>query len=140
MLIDTSTEFGQRVTERLRDEDVVWLTTVTASGQPIPVPVWFLWDGEDGVLIYSYPNTPKLRNIEQNPRVSLNFDSDGFGGNIVQFDGEARIEHDGPPAIEVPEMLEKYDEGIRRLGMTPESFSDALPARIWVQLTKLRGH
>lgn len=140
MLIDTSTEFGQRVTKRLQEESIVWLTTVTPEGQPIPVPVWFLWDGDQQVIVFSRPNTPKLRNIEQNPRVSLNFDSDGVGGDIVQFDGEARVVQDGPPAIQVEEMMEKYAQGIERIGMSPESFSDAYSVRVEVTLKKLRGH
>jgi hypothetical protein len=28
---------------RLRAEPIIWLTTVTRSGQPQSTPVWFLW-------------------------------------------------------------------------------------------------
>ena len=54
---DTTTDFGRRVERRLRDEYLVWLTTVRADGLPQPSPVWFLWDGET-VLIYSQPGKP----------------------------------------------------------------------------------
>lgn len=39
-LIDQDTEFGARVLGHLRDEIVVWLTTVTPGGAPLPSPVW----------------------------------------------------------------------------------------------------
>ncbi len=28
---------------RLQSEPIIWLTTVTPSGQPQSTPVWFLW-------------------------------------------------------------------------------------------------
>ena len=51
---DDSTEIGARAERRLREEEIAWLTTVRADGQPQSVPVWFLWDG-DAFLIYSQP-------------------------------------------------------------------------------------
>ena len=77
MEIDTSTEFGARVEQRLADERIIWLVTTDREGAPQPSPVWFIWDGESA-LMYSQPNTPKLRNIEANPRVSLHFNSDEY--------------------------------------------------------------
>jgi len=50
-MIDESTEFGVRVAARLREETVVWLTTVTPSGAPLLRPVGFLWDGGDIVVL-----------------------------------------------------------------------------------------
>ena len=44
-VIDEGTEFGARVARHLREDVVVWLTTVTPSGAPLPAPVWFIWDG-----------------------------------------------------------------------------------------------
>ena len=124
MKIDTTSEFGQRVARRLRDETVGWLTTVGPDGTPQPSPIWFLWDGET-VLMYSRPDTPKLRNIERNPRVALNLDGDGRGGDIVILTGEARIDREAPAATDYPEYLEKYRQGFARNGMTPEWFAEA---------------
>ena len=67
--IDFSTDFGKRVLGRLQDEQVAWLTTVSTKGEPQPSPVWFLWEN-DSVLVYSQPNTPKLRAIQGNPNVT----------------------------------------------------------------------
>jgi PPOX class probable F420-dependent enzyme len=139
MQIDTSTEFGARVARRLRDETVMWLTTVRADGTPDPSPIWFHWDGES-FLIYSQPNTPKLRNIERSPNVALNFDGNGTGGDIIIFNGQARIAPDEPPAHQVPDYAAKYTQGFQRIGMTPEQFSQAYSIPIRVTPTRVRGH
>src|SRR5215470_16404935 len=93
--LDLNTEFGARVARRLREERVIWLTTVGRDLTPQPSLVWFLPDVET-LLIYSKPNMPKLRNIEQNPTVALNFDSDSRGGNVVIITGTAIIDRQAP--------------------------------------------
>ena len=96
-MIDEGTEFGARVARRLREETVVWLTTVTPAGAPLPRPVGFLWDGDETVVIYSQPGA-RVRNIAANPKVTLNFDGDGHGGNVVVLSGIARLDADAPTA------------------------------------------
>ena len=64
-MIDESSEFGARVAKRLREEKVVWLTSVTPGGSPIPSPVWFWWDGEETVRMFSLPDTARGRNLEK---------------------------------------------------------------------------
>jgi len=139
MQIDTTTDFGKRVERRLREETIVWLTTVRRDGTPQPSPVWFLWEGES-VLMYSRPNQQKQRNIERNPKVSLNFDGDGHGGNIIVITGEAKVVADAPPATAVPEYVAKYAEPIKRIGMDADSFAQAYSLAIRIILTDVRGH
>ena len=91
MEIDTSTDFGARAARHLEDDRIIWLATVGPDGTPQPSPVWFLWDG-DTVLIYSQPSTPKLRNIEQHPRVSLHFNCTPSGGDVVILTGDASVD------------------------------------------------
>src|SRR3954463_2150962 len=117
-------DFGTRVERRLRDDVVAWLTTVRRDGLPQPSPIWFLWDG-DTVLVYSRPETQKLRNIAHSPLVSLNLDGDGRGGDIVVLSGEAEIRPDDPPADRVPDYVAKYDAGFRRIGMTAVTFAQS---------------
>jgi PPOX class probable F420-dependent enzyme len=50
-MLDPSSEFGARAARRLREEKLAWLTTVGPNGTPQPVPVLFLWNGEDSILI-----------------------------------------------------------------------------------------
>jgi hypothetical protein len=56
-MLDTTTEARGRVERRLREEQIVCMTTVRSNGQPQSVPVWFFWDGEK-FLIYSRKYTP----------------------------------------------------------------------------------
>jgi PPOX class probable F420-dependent enzyme len=138
-VIDESTEFGARAARRLRDEIVVWMTTVTPGGGPVPRPVWFHWDGGDSVLMYSQPKT-RIRNLEASPRVSLNFDGDGDGGDIVYLSGAAEIDDDAPPAHEHAEYLAKYDAHIARLGMTPEAFAESYSVPVRIRIARVGGH
>ena len=82
-MLDETTEFGSHATARLRDDIIGWLTTVSSEGAPRPVPIWFLWDGDRSMLLYSRPGKQKLRNVATNPKVSLNLDSDGVDADIV---------------------------------------------------------
>ena len=82
-MLDTTTEAGSRAERRLREEEVAWLTTVRADGQPQSVPLWFLWDGK-AFLIYSQQDRQKLKNIGRNPRVGLNLNSNATGGDVVR--------------------------------------------------------
>lgn len=80
-MIDETSEFGRRVARHLREEHVVWLTTVTPSGAPLPRPVGFLWDGEQTVSVYSQAGA-RIRNLTANPKVTLSFGGDGQGGDM----------------------------------------------------------
>ena len=139
MKIDTTTEFGQRVMRRLQEEQVIWLTTVDARRTPQPRPVWFLWEGET-FLIYSQPDTAKVRHIRRNPQVALHFDGNERGGDIIVFVGAARIAKEAPAGNENSDYLAKYRSGIERLGSTPARFAGDYSTAIRVQPTRVRGH
>jgi PPOX class probable F420-dependent enzyme len=139
VIVDESTAFGARVAAHLREEIVVWMTTVTPAGGPLPMPVWFLWEGGESVLMYSRESA-RVRNLAANPRVSLNFDGDGGGGDIVVLTGSAAVDPGAPPANEVGAYVQKYADHIRRIGHTPESFAEAYSVPVRIELTRLRGH
>ena len=121
---------------RLREETIIWLTTVTAAGQPQSTPVWFLWDGDE-FSIYGSKDGPKTRNIEQNPRVSLHLEGNGRGGGNVIFEGTARVDADGPRADAVPSYLDKYGSLISQM-WTLATFADDYPHLIRVAPTRAR--
>lgn len=139
MVVDDSTEFGARAARHLTDEVVVWLTTVSPRGAPLPMPVWFHWDGEDSVSVYSQPGA-RVRNLESNPHVTLNFAGDGGGGDVVVLSGTATLERDGPGADRDTGYLAKYDARIARIGHTPESFANRYSVPVRIRLERLRGH
>ena len=136
--IDTTTPFGERAQRRLREDKMAWLTTTSEDGTPQPVPVWFLWDGADSFLIYSRPGTAKLRNIAARPRVSLNLDGNGEGGDVVVVLGTAAVTDD-PPADALPSYVEKYATFIARNDWTPESFAADYSVPLRITATRLRG-
>jgi PPOX class probable F420-dependent enzyme len=138
-MLDFETEFGARAARRLREERLAWLTTVSPRGTPQPVPVWFLWDGERSILLYTRPGKPKLRNIEANPRVSFHLDGNGQGGDIVVCQGEARVSDD-PPAHEIAEYVEKYAALIERNRWSPESFAADYSVPLRISVERIRGH
>jgi PPOX class probable F420-dependent enzyme len=139
-VIDQSTEFGARVATHLREDPVVWLTSVSPSGAPLPTPVWFLWDGDRTVSIYSLPTATRLGHIATNPRVSLNFPGDAQGGDIVVFSGRAEIDIDAPPADRFEPYVTKYATAIEGIGLTPHQFGERYSAALRVELTRVRGH
>ena len=137
--IDTGTEYGQRIQRRLETEPVIWLTTVDGKGRPQPSPVWFLWQGDGSLLIYSQRDKPKLRNIAARPEVALNFNTDASGDDVIVFTGTAEILPDRGPATGVPEYKAKYERGIRNIGFTPEQFDSEYSVPVRVTLGRVRG-
>jgi len=138
ILPDPATSFGERVARRLREEKIIWLTTTGADGTPQPAPVWFLWEDET-FLIYTLANAKRLAHIERTPRVALNFDGDGTGGDIIVFTGEARQAPDTPPADQYPAYAEKYRDLIAEEFQTPENFARGYPVPLRITPTKVRG-
>lgn len=122
VLPEPGTPFGETVRARLRDEQIIWLTTVAASGTPQPNPVWFLWQpdrgdawGDGSFLIYHDNSARRLRTLTERPRVSLNFNSvDGSG--ITVFTGVVELLDGHPAAHEVPEYAAKYDPLVHAMG------------------------
>ncbi len=116
-----------------------YLTTLTKSGAPKTVPIWFDWD-EHAVRIFSVVGTVKLKRIENDPRVTVLVASDMDEHEAwVSFDGHAEIRSDG--AIELVEKLaDRYwdlsdpekRETIERWKTMPEIFRviEIVPTKI----------
>jgi PPOX class probable F420-dependent enzyme len=136
--IDTGTPFGRRAEQHLRDDLIGWLVTTSPRGAPQPSPVWYLWEGGE-ILLYSQPDTPKLRNIEANPRVAFHMDSHDGGEDIVILAGRARIVPDQPPADHVSAYLAKYASRIANNGWTPASFAADYSVAVRIEPTRLQG-
>jgi PPOX class probable F420-dependent enzyme len=122
ILPDPETPHGANVRERLRTENIVWLTTVGATGTPQPNPVWFLWQPDEGdawcdgsFLVYNDDRASRLETFRQRPRVSLHFNTDAAGDSIAVFTGSIEVLEGHPPAHEVPAYVEKYALGVARL-------------------------
>ena len=138
---DPLTPFGERVARRLREERLIWFTTVDAKGTPQPTPVWFLWDETNStILIYSLAGAKRLEHLQHNPRVALNFDGNGKGGDIIVITGEAFVSTDDPPADRLPVFAEKYREFIARGFKTAEAFAARYSVTLRIRPIAIRGH
>lgn len=138
--IEAGTPLGDDVRHKLADEEVVWLTTVAADGTPQPNPVWFVpeEDGE-GVLTYNRATSARVRHVRERPRVALHFDLRRHDGDVVVLLGTAEIAEGVPPPDRHPAYLEKYRDGIRRIGMDPAGFAAAYPVPVRIRFSRVRG-
>ena len=137
-MLDESSEFGLRVARHLREETLVWLTTVTPSGAPLPRPVGFLWDGGEHVLVYSQCSA-RVRNISHNPKVTLNFRGDANGRDVVVLSGTAAVDMSAPSAAGNPAWVAKYAAAWARSGMTAESFAQRFKVPIRIRISRVDG-
>jgi len=136
-VLDLTADAAAALDERLRAENIVWLTTVTPDGQPQSSPVWFLWaDGE--FLIYAQPRSWKVRNIRTHPQVSLNLNSNAGGGQIATFEATARVAGDQPPVHQTGAYLAKYRAGIASIGTTPEQMAADYSTALRLTPTRVR--
>jgi hypothetical protein len=113
---DLTTEHGQRALEHLTNDQMGWLTTVSARGVPQPSPVWFHWDGE--AIIHSQPNTRK---------------------DVVVVQGTATLVNEGEVSPTSAAFAEKYAGGLAGLGLTAETFVADYSQLIRIAPTRLRG-
>jgi PPOX class probable F420-dependent enzyme len=132
-------ERRQHVEARLRSSLMAWLTTVRPDGQPVSVPVWFLVRDDETILIYSRPGKAKLRNLEQNPLVSLGLDVTDIGRDIIRIEGSAKHAADVPPADEVLEYAAKYAERIGTMFGTPREFAEQFSAPLVITPSRLHA-
>jgi PPOX class probable F420-dependent enzyme len=133
---ELSSQITPHIAERLQDEAVVWLTTVSSDGTPQPNPVWFYWDGA-GFTIYTPPSAARLKNIARNPRVSLNFEgAEALGGDVVVFTGEAVVER-GLPGPH-PGYIAKYAAAAAAWGRTAEDLYAEYSVTLRIVPTRVR--
>ncbi len=133
-MLDLDSEIRLQADGRLREEVIIWFTTVTPRGAPVSNPVWFYWDGED-IVVYSQPGSHRVHNLTRNPRVSLTLQGvDALGNNVLIIQGEARLRPDNRtiPAA----YWDKYRKYLET--MTEEQMIAEYSVEIRVQPLKVR--
>jgi PPOX class probable F420-dependent enzyme len=122
---------------RIAQDKVVWLTTVTDRGAPAPNPVWFVPDGDD-IVVFSTPGARKVHNITQRPTVTLHFNSDPEGGDVVVITGSAAVAHgQRPSALEA--YVDKYEASITgSLRTTVDVIDRTYDTEIRIRPTRVR--
>lgn len=122
---------------RLHTNLMAWLTTVRPDGRPDSVPVWFLLQDDETVLVYSQPGKIKLRNISENPNVSLGLDVTDIGRDIVRIEGTAEHVAGFPRADQVPGYVAKYTERIGAIFGTVSRFAEMYPEALVITPRRL---
>jgi PPOX class probable F420-dependent enzyme len=69
-MIDLTSKFGRKVKRHLKNEKVIWLTTVGSDLTPQLRPVWFIWE-DNSFLIFSQPHAHKIRHLAAHSKFSL---------------------------------------------------------------------
>jgi PPOX class probable F420-dependent enzyme len=122
----------------LEEDFVGWLTTVAPDGRVQTSAISFLWDG-DSILVYSKPDTPKLRNIAAHPQVSFNLNSDPYADHILVIEGVAAVDETVPPADVHPAYAARYRGPLAHWGMDEAETAREFSVPIRIAPTRIRA-
>ena len=92
----------------LRERSKAVLMTTRSDGRPQSSPVSCGVDAEGRLVISTYPERVKARNVRRDARVSVCMLSDDWNGPYVHVDGTAEV-------LDLPESLEPLVEYFRSL-------------------------
>jgi PPOX class probable F420-dependent enzyme len=84
------------------------LVTTRRDGTPQLSPVTMGVDGEDRIVVSTYPERAKARNAKRNPHASVCVLSDTFNGDWVQVDGSVEV-------VEQPEAIDSLVDYYRAI-------------------------
>lgn len=93
--------------ERLGREPVVWLQTVSPTGHPHAVPVWFVWH-DPVVTLFTRPDTAKVGHLRRHPGVGIALDTAAGGTDVITGQGEAAIAGEDAVAPVLVDLAAKY--------------------------------
>ncbi|MBO0779807.1 MAG: pyridoxamine 5'-phosphate oxidase family protein, partial [Ktedonobacteraceae bacterium] len=107
--------------------------------RPHLVPVWFLWNGEDEILIFSQPENQKIRNMRQNNRVVLALEALKGGDDVVLLDGRAEIITDPEVKATMAAYVEKYGARLQEMNWKIEDMAQSYSQAIRITLTHIKS-
>jgi general stress protein 26 len=84
------------------------MSVLDAKGYPHTVPVWFMLDGDD-VVIISVRDTRKVKYIAANPKGSVQVGGDSGDGGGYLLKGDFTIEED-PDDVWMKKLIYRYEE------------------------------
>lgn len=137
--IPASAERRASAADALRDDPVVWLSSVQSDGRPHLVPVWFHWDGER-IVAFSKPGARKVENLRDDPRVMLAVGTPGPEFDVELIEATAELP-DAPAAEVIPEGFgAKYRDLLRRAGLSVQRFAEVYSQPIVLRPTRFLGY
>lgn len=110
-----------RIDRLLREEHVVWLSSVRPDGRPHVVPIWFSWDGRE-ILIASKPDAQKIRNLRANAKVMLAVGEAEDDFDVGLLEGHAELLDEPAAAVLPAAHLAKYRSQMAAIGLSPAEF------------------
>ena len=122
------------VNQRLQTDYIIWFATIHGD-RPHLVPVWFLWDGTS-ILIFSKPNTVKVRDIRKNSNVTLALEAGNEGDDVVLIEGEAVLLDPAAVSATLPAYVQKYAQLLQDMGVNAQAMAAEYSQPIRVIPTK----
>ena len=105
-IASTTTVTRGELEDFIRPRHKALLSTTHADGRPQLSPVSCGLDTAGRIVISTYPQRAKARNIRKDPRVSVCVMSEDWNGAYVQADGTAEV-------LDLPEAMEPLVEYFR---------------------------
>jgi PPOX class probable F420-dependent enzyme len=124
-----------RIDRLLRDEPVVWLSTVRPDGRPHLVPIWFSWDGER-LFIASKPQARKVGNMRENPQVMLALGDAEEDFDVGLIEAHAELPEATTTELMPKDHLSKYRDQLARIGLDAEGYASTYSQPIIVRPSK----
>jgi len=103
--------------EFLRPRHRATLVTYRRDGSPQLSPVTCGLDAEGRLVVATYPERAKVRNLRRDPRVSAVVHSEDWDGAYVQVDGTAEV-------LDLPEALEPLVDYFRSVAGEHSDWDD----------------
>ena len=123
----------------LREDPVVWLSSVQRDGRPHVVPVWFHWDG-DRIVAFSKPNARKVDNLRDHPSVMLAVGTPGPDFEVELIEATAELPEQDASAVMPEGFGAKYRDLLRRAGLSVQRFAEVYSQPIVLRPTRFLGY
>jgi PPOX class probable F420-dependent enzyme len=127
---------SDHVAKRLRDNVIIWFSTVRPDGRPHLVPVWFLW--QNGTILIFSKSDQKIRNLRANPRVMMALDDTQGGDDVVLIEGMTEL-IEGIKVTTSPEYLAKYSAQFQGMHWTAEAMEASYTQALRITPTRFLG-
>ncbi|HLY32171.1 MAG TPA: pyridoxamine 5'-phosphate oxidase family protein [Ktedonobacterales bacterium] len=133
--LDLSHPEHQHIQLRLERDLITWFSSVRPDGRPHLVAVWFLWEDDGTVLVFSKPDQ-KVRNVRERPTVMLALDNTDTGEDVVTIEGQATLLPAGEVTPAMPAYAQKYAEQLKGMGWTPAQMAQTYTQAIRITPTR----
>jgi PPOX class probable F420-dependent enzyme len=136
-MLDLNNAKDAKFAQHLRDDLIIWLSSVRPDGRPHLVPVWFYWDGSQ-LIIFSKPDF-KIRNLQKNNTVILGLETVDQGEEVYLIEGKAELVDRADLKPTLPAYAQKYAGKLQSMNWTPESMAESYTQTIVVTPTKIHN-